>query len=294
MRPTWHFVTAPDIHWMLELTRSRVQRALTYAYRQFGLDAATRTRARRVFERALGNCQSLTRVELAGHLARAGLFMKGAQLALATIHSELEGVMCSGPRRGKQSTYALLAERAPIVERLSHDEAVAELTKRYFRSHGPATARDFAWWSGLAAADIKRGLEICKARSEVVGGRAYWTTGDPPVGDRMGAGVHLLPSYDEYLVAYRDRVAVPREAGSRGVLQPAIVDAGQIIGTWSVARRTDDVVLKITAESRQIAQRETLIAAATRYGRFLNLAVTLSFSAPSAGPGPTGRDLQKL
>jgi hypothetical protein len=202
--------------------------------------------------------------------------------------------MCSGPRRGKQSTYALLAERAPIVERLSHDEAVAELTKRYFRSHGPATARDFAWWSGLAAADIKRGLEICKARSEVVGGRAYWTTGDPPVGDRMGAGVHLLPSYDEYLVAYRDRVAVPREAGSRGVLQPAIVDAGQIIGTWSVARRTDDVVLKITAESRQIAQRETLIAAATRYGRFLNLAVTLSFSAPSAGPGPTGRDLQKL
>ena len=159
MRPTWHFVAASDLHWMLELTAPRVHRALTYGYRKLALDLATRNRAAGVIERAVGGGQSLTRAELGACLARAGVVATGVRLALLTAHAELEKVICSGPQRGKQSTYALLAQRAADPTRLSRDEALAELTGRYFRSHGPATIRDFVWWSGLTIADAKRGLE---------------------------------------------------------------------------------------------------------------------------------------
>ena len=149
MRPTWHFVSATDLHWMLELTAARVHRALAYGYRQFELDVATRMRAASVFETALGDRQCLTRAELGAHLARAGLAAKGVRLALLTIHAELERVICSGPRRGTQATYALLASGTAKAVHLQRDEALAELSMRYFRSHGPATVRDFVWWSGL-------------------------------------------------------------------------------------------------------------------------------------------------
>ena len=180
MRPTWHFVTPADIHWMLELTAPRVHQAMSYYRRQHGLETAILNRATAAFERALRDGQCLTRAELGAQLERAGPMKNaknatkvasGIPLALLTIYAELEGVICSGPRRGKQLTYALLPERAPRTPRLSRDEALAELTRRYFRSHGPATIRDFVWWSGLTNADAKRGLEMNKARDEVVDGR---------------------------------------------------------------------------------------------------------------------------
>ena len=168
MRPTWHFVAPSDVRWMLELTAPRVHRAMAYQHRQFGLEAATRTRAARIFERALRDGQSLTRAELGAHLARARIKAAGVRLALLTVYAELEGVICSGEKRGKQMTYALLEERVPKAPRVSRDEALAELTRRYFQSHGPATIRDFVWWSGLTAVDAKRGLEMIRAAHVVI------------------------------------------------------------------------------------------------------------------------------
>ncbi len=160
MRPTWHFVTPADVYWMLELTASRVHRTLATYNRRQGLTEDVMARGTKVFERALKDGQCLTRAELGARLERAGIMAKGVRLALLTIYAELEGVICSGPRRAGQLTYALLADRAPRPRRLSRDEALAELTLRYFRSHGPATIRDFVWWSGLLTADAKRGLEM--------------------------------------------------------------------------------------------------------------------------------------
>ena len=139
MRPTWHFVTPSDIYWMLELTAPRVHRALAYANRYYELDRAMRIRATAAFERALSGRQYLTRAELGVRLARAGIAVKGVRLALLTLYAELEGIMCSGPRRGKQSTYALLAERVPQARHLSRDESIAELTRRYFRAFSVTT-----------------------------------------------------------------------------------------------------------------------------------------------------------
>ena len=293
MRPTWHFVTPADIHWMLELTAPRVHRAMSYYRRQHGLETALLTRATAAFERALRDGQCLTRTELGAQLGRGGpvtnvtQVAKGIPLALLTIYAELEGVICSGPRRGKQLTYALLPERAPRTTRLSRDEALAELTGRYFRSHGPATIRDFTWWSGLTTADAKRGLEMNKARDEVVDGRTYWTIGRMPAVATARGTVHLLPVYDEYLVAYRDRDAVPHLAskirsgirsGIRSVtFQHTLVIAGQVAGTWKTVRKASGAVLDvIPLRPLTRPERRALDEAAVRYGRFLDVPVSLS------------------
>jgi hypothetical protein len=286
LRPTWHFVTPSDIGWMLELTAPHVHRVMSYYNRPLGLGAATLARGTRIIERALRDGQHLTRAELGARLERAWLPASGPRLARLVMHAELERVICSGPRRGRHFTYALLAERAPNARSLPPEEAIAELTRRYFSSHGPATIRDFVWWSGLKTADAKRGLEMVRARRLNVAGLAYWTVGrTPPIAARRRRRtVHLLPIYDEYLVAYRDRVAVPHgpstidtRSGGLVTFQHALVIAGQVAGTWKVFRggiggcRVGVVPLRRLT----LRERRELLDASSRFGRFLEMPVSL-------------------
>jgi hypothetical protein len=180
LRPTWHFVPRADIRWMLELTGPRVQRTVSSYHRRLGLEPRL--------------------------LARAGIVLDSMPLAFTMTDAELKAVVCRGPRRDRQFTYALIADRAPDARTLSRDQALATLVRRYFGSHGPATVRDFVWWSGLTTADAKRGLEIVRARQAAIDGLTYWTAGPDARAALPRRGVaHLLPIYDEYLVAYRDR-----------------------------------------------------------------------------------------
>jgi hypothetical protein len=278
LRPTWHFVSPADIRWMLELTAPRVHRIMSSYDRRLGLGADVMTRAAGVFERALGDNGCLTRRELGAHLQRAGL--PGGSMALAhmAMYAELEGLICSGPRRGKQSTYALVAERAPSAARLQRDEALAELTRRYFRSHGPATIRDFVWWSGLTTADARRGLEMNRARSRDVDGLTYWTIGrDPRSAPRPKGTLHLLPIYDEFLVAYRDHRVVPRPAYSLGNFQHALVIGGQVAGTWRTTLNAKGVAVSAQTLRRLTpVERRALTQAVARYRRFLGVPVSVS------------------
>jgi hypothetical protein len=281
LRPTWHFVTPADIRWLLELTASRVYHSMSSSFRREELDTRALVRGTTAFERALRDGQHMTRGELA---ERAGLGMAGVRLGLLAMYAELEGVICSGPRRGKQMTYALLAERAPGAKRLSRDEALAELCRRYFSSHGPATVRDFVWWSGLTGADARRGLEMNRARREEVDGQIYWTVGPIPASPARMDRVQLLPIYDEYLIAYRDRQAVPHApsaltSASRGpvTFQHAVVIGGQIAGTWRPSRKSRAVSVEITALRRLTsAERRALGNAVDRYGRFLGTSIESS------------------
>jgi hypothetical protein len=193
------------------------------------------------------------------------------------MYAELEGLICSGPRRGKQSTYALLANRAPPAKRLQRDEALAELTKRYFRSHGPATVRDFVWWSGLTSADAKRGLEMIRARQREEDGLKYWTAGrEPRSAPRSKSTVHLLPIYDEYLVAYRDLQAVPRPAYLMGNFQHALVIGGQVAGSWRAVPNPKGPVIEVTPlRPLTTSERRGLAHAAARYRNFLKVAVSI-------------------
>jgi hypothetical protein len=287
MRPTWHFVAPADIGWLLRLTGPRVQRMMASYKRVLELDERTLSRGTDVIGRALRDRRYLTRAELAGRLLHAGLSMSGPRLAHLVMHAELEGVICSGPRRGKQFTYALVSDRAPAAKPLSRDEALATLARRFFASHGPATLRDFVWWSGLLVGDAKRAVDAAGARRTEHAGLAYWTTGQTPrVATRKDRkdSVHLLPIYDEYLVAYKDREAGPHGPAviASATFGPvnvrhALVIGGRVAGTWRVTRRSGETRLDVVALRRlSPTERGMLTAAVLRYERFLGTSVILS------------------
>jgi hypothetical protein len=284
MRPTWHFVTPADIRWLLALTGPRVQRLMALYNGRHELDARTLSRGLAVFERALRDGHYLTRRELGERLARARMPMAGMRLGLLAMHAEQEAVICSGPRRGRQFTYALLEERVPATRPIDRDEALGELCRRFFRSHGPATVRDFVWWSGLLTSDAKRGLEIIKARALEGDGLVYWELDESRGRDSRDRLVALLPIYDEYLVAYRDRAAVSHGpavlgAGEGGAVRflHAMVIAGQVAGTWRTARAAGGITLQATLLRPLTArERKALAEEVDRYARFLGTAVTLA------------------
>ena len=285
LRPTWHFCSPADIGWMLQLTGPRVHRHLANYTRRRGLESRTLTRVTTLFERALGDGQPLTRAELGGVLKEAGITLDSLQLALAAVYAELEGVICSGPRRGRKFTYALLSERASGTRRLSREESLAELTHRYLASHGPATVRDFVWWSSLTAADARRGLDMIGARQHAHDGLTYWRVPGARAMASPRPTVRLLPIYDEYLVSYRDRVAVPHSSSTVGsgtatvTFRHALVISGQVAGTWNTGAHPAGVAVKVTP-SRRLTRTEQrgVEAAADRYGRFLGREILLTIA----------------
>jgi hypothetical protein len=167
------------------------------------------------------------------------------------------------------------------------DESLAMLAERFLRSHGPATIRDFVWWSGLQTADAKRGLEMVRARSEQFEGHTYWTIGAGKRAAPRTDAAHLLPIYDEYLVAYRDRAAVPHgpirsawEQGTSVTFQNPVVIDGHVAGTWRIARRPDEIRVTILPTRRLTRlDREALDAAVSRFGGFAGEPVKWSIAA---------------
>jgi DNA glycosylase AlkZ-like len=284
LRPTRHFVAHADIRWMLALSGPRVNATNAHYYRKVGLDDRTLSRCLTALQRALEGGKSLTRQELRSVLEKAGLQSAGMRLAYVVMRAELDGVVCSGPRRGKQFTYALLDERVPRARSLDRDEALAALAGRYFSSHGPATLRDYVWWSGLTTKDARAGIEMAKPTlvQEDLNGLTYWHAPSQSLVRRISSSIHLLPNYDEYLIAYKDRGAIAAALPS-----PKVFDAyghffiveGRFMGTWRRAigpTRASVTVSPFRALSR--SERRDLDAQVARYGKFLNLPVTLSFA----------------
>ena len=283
MRPTWHFVTPDAIRWLQALTGPKVQRTMAVYNRRLELDDRTLRRSTTVFEKALRDRQYLTRMELAERLRAAGIEATGTRLAHLAMHAELEAVICSGPRRGRQFTYALVAERAPDAQLLDREEALAELARRFLRSHGPATVRDLVWWSGLSTVEARRGIEACGAAGEAIDGLTYWTVESRGAGAAPDSRAELLPIYDEYLVAYRDRVAVPHGpsnlAASPGqfvTFQHAVIINGHVAGTWRTTRDSRDVDVDVTLlRPAKRGERRAIEEAADRYARFIDQPVEL-------------------
>ncbi len=205
LRPTWHFVHPADLRWLLELTRDRVHMINGFMYRQEGLDRLLRDRADAILIDALKGRRSLTRSELAGALGNANIVAERFRLAYLLMSAEIDGIVCSGPRKGTEHTYSLVEDRVPTVRSLTRDEGLAELTFRYFSSHGPATVKDFGWWSSLTQTDIKRGLQLVGDRltKGQIGDVAYWSSGEALRRRAAGPRVDLLQGYDEYIVGYK-------------------------------------------------------------------------------------------
>lgn len=286
MRPTWHFVTPSDIRWMLALTAPRVNAASAYHYRRLELDEAVFARSEAVLEKALQDGEQLTRPELSAILQGAGIDTQDRlRLTYLIMQAELDAVICSGPRRGKQFTYALLEERAPQARILDHDEALAELTQRYFTGHGPATIKDFAWWSGLTVTDAEFGVELAAThlRQEVIDGQTYWLAEYNTGLATPSPTVHLLPNYDEYIIGYRDRSAAfdaddtkmknPRDDI---VFNHTILIDGRVSGTWKRSFSKGMILLEAKPFAHfSTAEESSLEKAIQRYGEFQGLPVEI-------------------
>jgi hypothetical protein len=278
MRPTWHFVRPEDIRWMLELTAPRVKSLLAHYNRKLGLDEALFTRSNSAIVKALEGRTYLTRQELNAILADTGIGTDVQRLAHIITRAELDGLICSGPRRGKQFTYALLEERVGRSSRRSREQSLAELAFRYFTSHGPAQLKDFSWWSGLAEKDARTALDTIKSGLSMatLDGKTYWFSPHAELTIPDSPSALLLSIYDEYTIAYKDRGDISegrdieRMISMGNALTAVIVLNGRVAGTWRKAMKKNSVGISLNPFGKlDNTEREALESEVARYGKFV-------------------------
>ncbi len=284
-RGTLHFVGAADVRWILHLLASRTVARTSARARQLGLDDDAFARSGDVLTQTLEGGRQLSREELYQALEAAGISTEGQRGIHILGRLAQLGLICFGARRGKQQTFTLLDEWIPPAKPLSHDHALAELARRYFTGHGPATLPDFVWWSGLTTADARAGLEMAQRylAAEEIDGQTYWQPASALEDPADPPEACLLPAFDEYLVGYTDRSAVldPRyvlatNAGG-GMLSPVIVVDGQVVGTWKrILKRETVVITPSWFRAPRKAQQAALLQAAQRYSAFLGRTAVLA------------------
>ncbi len=285
MRGTLHYVAAGEVRWMLSLLTPRVIARSAGRHRELGLDDAAFARSRRALERALRGRRALSRSETYAAIERAGVSSEGQRGIHIIGYLAQQGVLCYGPRQGRQPTFVLLDEWVPPSRPMPRDVALAQLAARYFTSHGPATLHDFAWWSGLLLADARAGIEAAGAGlvGETIAGRTWWSASASPARSRTGPVAALLPPWDEYIVAYKDRAAalghLPQEETRvrYAVGNSLIVVDGRVCGAW---RRTlTPVTVRVAVDfwaPVTPTQRRAVREAASRYARFLGKRLDLT------------------
>jgi hypothetical protein len=285
MRGTLHFVAADDARWMLRLLTPRVIRGVAARRRQLELDNAEFAKARKLIVGALEGRNVVTRLELGRLLRENGIETRENRGGHIMFQLAQEETIVFGPHQGKQPAFALFDDWLPPAPVLEGDEAIVELTKRYFTSHGPATIADLCWWSGLTVREVKIGLE--GAKDSLIEEDGYWMAPPTPVRSSRSRGVHLLPPFDEYTVAYRDRSAVidaahARLASNGGIFAPIVVIDGQVLGTWRRTLTEDNLSITATPfESFSTDVVDALTKAAERQARFLGVPLA-GFSVDSA------------
>lgn len=284
MRPTWHFVVPEDIRWMLELTAPRVKAVLAHYNRKLELDDALFARSNSAIAQVLQNNTYLTRQELKTVLANTGIETDVQRLAHIIMWAELDGLICSGPRRGKQFTYALLEERVAKAKKLSREQALSKLALSYFTGHGPAQLKDFSWWSGLTVKDSRYSLDLIESKLEkaTINGKTYWFSAYAEVETPVSQSAYLLSIYDEYTIAYKDRSDISearyieRMISTGNALTAVIILNGRVAGTWDKALKKSMVEIRLNP-FRQLneGEQEALESEVARYGKFIGVPAVL-------------------
>ena len=286
LRPTWHLVAAKDLRWMLELTVPRINVAMRHRHNHLLLTQKLIAKSNNTIAAALAQNKYLRREELVAELEKAGFENKDNMASHLLLRAELDGLICSGPSRGKDYTYALLADRVPESKSLNKKEALARLARTYFNSHGPATLEDFVWWSGLTKTSARKAMKIIEPdfNTEEIDGKAYWFS--DPIADTAGKDkVFLLPAYDEYIISYKNRNMIIPDNENRkkailnnGIFRPTIVHNGRVIGIWKGSVKKDTLTVELDffdPPPKKIKSRVEI--AAGRFAAFLGkeLEITL-------------------
>lgn len=283
LRGTLHFVAAADVRWMLSLFAPHALALGAGRFRQLGLDDAVFARSRDALSTALQGGKQMPRPALYETLEAAQISTAGQRGIHILWRHAHDGLICFGARAGKQQTFALLDEWIPQTKTMARSDGLAELARRYFASHGPATLHDFVWWSGLTTSDARIGLDAAKAHlvQDVVEGQTYWSAPSTPGVHAPSPTAYLLPPFDEYLVGYRDRRAVVDPAHMKqvndggGILKATIVIDGQVVGTWrrSLSKGSVSITLAPFTALGQ-AEEQAIALAAQRHAAFLGLPAT--------------------
>lgn len=240
LRPTWHFVSSEDIHWMFDLSNPRLKPVYRSYCKAHGANEALIHRAVPMLEKALSSGKHLTKEEIKDNLSTQNIIVDAAHLTLIVSYAEMEGILCNGRIQGNKQTYTSLAEWAPRKQTLSKEEALERLARKYFTSHGPATIQDFTWWSGLSLTECKQALELIRNDfvSETVNDRIFWMKNDIKIPSQDIISALLLPPFDEFVVSYKDRSEIIHDMHygkvmtKNGLFSPTIMLNGEIVGSW--------------------------------------------------------------
>lgn len=277
LRPTWHFVAAGDLRRLIELTAPQLKSGSRSRHKELGLTTKVVSESNKIIREALEGGQNLTRKELNPLFEAAGFRNENNLFAHLLFVAELDGLICSGPSRGNQHTYALLEERIPAAPNLSRDAALEKLARTYFSSHGPATLKDFLWWSGLPVKDARSALEMIGNNfiSEKIGLQTYWFSENSSLENEKNT-VHLLPAYDEFLISYKDRSASvtvtdqQKAISNNGIFRPVIVVNGEVAGIWKRSVKPAKVLIETTFFTKQTKKvMKQTEEAAMQFARFL-------------------------
>jgi hypothetical protein len=285
MRGTLHFVAAKDARWIVNLLAQRATTAAATRRKQLNITEADIAKSRQILEQTLSDGKEKTRIGLLDILERAGVSTAGQRgIHLLRYFSE-QALLCFGPHAGKQPTFVLLESWLPKTKELSRDEALAELAIRYFKSHGPATLKDFTGWTKLTLGDARHGIALAgnNLQEEAIEGTSYWF--DAAL-DRSSAlhSNYLLPGFDEFMLGYKNRSpALPLEysdrivPGGNGVFRPTIVINGQVVGTWQRKVRTKYIEIDLHPFTSALHTGHVQDTA-DRYSRFLDIPVKINES----------------
>lgn len=279
LRNTLHCVAAADVHWLLGLIGPVVLARGAAMYRKYDLDAANFEKIEAAMREVMHGTQ-LTREELFAALEQRGIDTADMRGGRILCRAALTACICLASQRGKQVTYALLDEWVPEKKLLDRDAALAELARRYFRSHGPATLRDFVWWSGLSVRDARQGIALAtpSLREVHINDQACWLSREELPIDTNAPSAHLLPAFDEYFLGYADRSLAldvshfKHVMTNNGIFRPTILIDGEIAGIWAriVKKGSVSVTLQLF---RRLSENEisAVRLAAQCYARFLGL-----------------------
>jgi len=285
MRPTWHFVSADDIYWMLDLTASRIKGMLKGRNRNLELSPELISKTNDLLINFLTG-KNITRDEITRKFKEVKIKTDENRLSHQLLHAELDQIICSGPIKANKQTYALLPERVPNKLKLSREEALGNLAKRYFTSHCPATVRDFAWWSGLSLTDARKALESVRSGfiSEKTDTEEYWFTDNLSINHSRKSNVYLLPAYDEFMISYRDRSASisfddhKRAISVNGIFYPVVVIDGRVSGLWRRTTHKNKIIIEIMdAQLYGNEKRDIIMNSAHTYAHFFDKEIEINF-----------------
>jgi len=283
-RGTLHFVAAEDLGWLTALLAPRIIKNNARRYKQLNLDEDSFRESQQALRQAIQRNGPLTRPEIKTLFERQALPAEGQQVPYLLQRASLDGVICQGPQRDNEPTYTLLPDWIVSQPAMDPEQALASLAERYFSSHGPATIKDFAWWSGMTITRARSAVESSSVRLLEEGDFEYWGTGDEPVSNGRSFGC-LLPGFDEFILGYKDRSLVLNPAYTKrvnpggGMLKPTVVVNGQVLGIWSYKKKRNKMTVSIQPFRDIESSALTLIEkAAKRLGSFMFKPIELRFA----------------